>query len=343
MALIPTASRRCHSRKPAPTGLGDTLNASTTFGTWLKQARVQRGFDLRSLAATTGVDRSTINRLERDAAHPTVCTAVRLCDGLDVSPAELIQVLQGRATREKVLPLLDEQLVLTAADVHTFVRATRAAPQRSREMLADWLNTLEGAYGQTQQHPESRPLGAPMAAPLQLSRGFIDLLLSDVDFLKSEMQFPPRSDDGYAAELYRRGGALTLRDVGSYIRYRRQAQRKSLRGIGQPLRVSESALSRIETGALEQIRLKDILGVDQELDADGFILEMCWAACRLFPPILKHARVTESAGSQQDWWTAREYRLALTLLAIVRWWEYLRPGDTTLITQIHQQLDEYTQ
>ena len=275
------------------------------FGEWLKRSRLQRGLDLGDLASLSGVDRSSIYRLESGAGQPTVCTTVRLCNALQISPDELILMLEGRQTTPHPVVAQERNDVVTPKDIETFVITARNEPQLARGMLARWLS------------------GISNKAP-QLSENVIDVFLSNVPFIKSEMIFPPALDGQYILDLYEQGAAIMLRDVGACVRWMRRQQYKSLVKMGEPLDISDSSLSRLETGALEKIRFLNILAIDRDLNADGKILWMCWAACNLLPPMNKY-----------------EQRLALTLLAIVRWWQHLHLGDSSLISQIHNELNHH--
>lgn len=329
-----------HPHKLEPTSLENTVNNSITFGQWLRRSRLQRGLDLSSLATASNVDRSTINRLEREVAQPTVCTAVRLCNALQVRPPDLTLALQGRQVRPSPEFLEQRVEVLTPLDILSFVDTLSHDPQRSQDMLTEWLDLLSALFTNASQQKQTPPNKPASLKSVQLSRSFVDLLLSDVDFLRPELEFPPLADGKYVFGLYERGGAITLRDVGVYIRWKRQEQGKSLTELGRPGDISPSALSRIETGSLEQIRLGDILAIDQELNADGVIIWMCWSACSAFPHVTRQGGSSAFSGDTGAVWSEREHRLALTLLAIVRWWDYLEPGNSELIAKIHKDLEK---
>ena len=64
------------------------LNTPQSFNEWLKTAREKRRISMRALALRTGVNYSTISRLERSNRTPGLATAVKLARGLAEYPRD---------------------------------------------------------------------------------------------------------------------------------------------------------------------------------------------------------------------------------------------------------------
>lgn len=60
------------------------------FGTHLKSLREGKSLSLRELDALTGIDYSTIGKMENEGANPTLLSLFTLADGLGIDITELV-------------------------------------------------------------------------------------------------------------------------------------------------------------------------------------------------------------------------------------------------------------
>jgi transcriptional regulator with XRE-family HTH domain len=60
------------------------------FGLHLKELRNRKGLSLRNLEATSGIDFSTINKIENGIRNPSLTVLFSLAEGLDINIAELV-------------------------------------------------------------------------------------------------------------------------------------------------------------------------------------------------------------------------------------------------------------
>src|SRR5260221_14635496 len=67
-----------------------------SFGEWMRAIRKERCLDIRTLAERTGVEATTISRVENARTQVTLQTCVRLCEGLGVSEFDVIAALYGK-------------------------------------------------------------------------------------------------------------------------------------------------------------------------------------------------------------------------------------------------------
>ncbi len=56
----------------------------------LKQEREKRGISAAQLARSIGIGRNTIPNLERDEARPTLWVIIKVCEGLNLDMAEVV-------------------------------------------------------------------------------------------------------------------------------------------------------------------------------------------------------------------------------------------------------------
>lgn len=68
----------------------DTVPQHEHIGTRLKICRIRRGMGLEDLERLSGVNRSTISRIENGPCNVSLFTFVTLCQALDVSPVEIL-------------------------------------------------------------------------------------------------------------------------------------------------------------------------------------------------------------------------------------------------------------
>lgn len=68
----------------------DYTQALTSFGTALREARLDSGQSQEALALKVGLDRTYVSATERGRKNPTLVSMLRLCEGLDITISELL-------------------------------------------------------------------------------------------------------------------------------------------------------------------------------------------------------------------------------------------------------------
>src|SRR3989442_6969223 len=113
------------------------------FGTWVQNVRKERGIDIRAIAEKTGVDASTISRIENSRTEATLYTSFRICQGLRISLSELVQLLSGPypLALEEREPS-EEETVVTFHDVEDFVGSFRSAKRKYCGRIAESLTFI---------------------------------------------------------------------------------------------------------------------------------------------------------------------------------------------------------
>ena len=299
------------------------------FGPWLKQIRAERKLDARSLAKLTGVDASTITRLEGQRTQATLLTAVRLCEGLGVSLSKLLQALWGRPLREvKREGITGEPSVPTTRDVETFLQCFLANKEKGTEHLSNLLNqvVLQRSASEGKSTESEPPLFAP---------GDIQKLLFDTSVYRFELQYPPLLEAEDIVRIYHWGGVLTLTDIGVYLRKARQSRNVTLTRLEDSVKFSASGLSRLETGTAEQIKLADVVMLDEQLELEGQLLGMYWSVCKFNEQIIHQfaqradRKSLSPAGKEEQ-----VLKLASLFITTCRWLQALNPGDPSWIKSV---------
>ena len=68
----------------------DYTQSLTSFGMALREVRLASGQSQEALALKVGLDRTFVSATERGRKNPTLVSMLRLCEGLDVSLAQLL-------------------------------------------------------------------------------------------------------------------------------------------------------------------------------------------------------------------------------------------------------------
>lgn len=107
------------------------------FGGRLRHARESSRMSLSDLATRSGVTKSFLSRVERDATSPSVASLVAICDALGVTMADLFSTPQTTLVRRGDRPQLEDlpkaadvvdTLITPARERHVTVLETVAAP-----------------------------------------------------------------------------------------------------------------------------------------------------------------------------------------------------------------------
>jgi transcriptional regulator with XRE-family HTH domain len=292
------------------------------FGPWLKQIRAERKLDARSLANLTGVDASTITRIEGERTQATLLTAVRLCEGLDVSLSQLLQALRGSPLHEMNREgMSGGPSVPTAHDVETFLRCFLTNEEKGMEWLSNLLNQV--VLLQCASEGKSRESKLPLFGP-----GDIQKLLFDTSVYRFELQYPPFLETEDILRIYQWGGVLTLADIGIYLRKARQGRNVTLTRLEESGKFSASGLSRLETGTVEQVKLAEMVTLDEQLEQEGQLLAMYWSVCKFNE---QFARQFSQSPDRKDFPSPgrsdQALKLASLFITTCRWLQAFNPND----------------
>jgi transcriptional regulator with XRE-family HTH domain len=305
------------------------------FGTWVRAQRERREMDVRAFARLTGVDASTISRIEQARSQVTLWTAVRICESLDMTPADLLVALWGKrppfAAQQKERQEVD---VVTVGDLEAFLRYMR---RRWQEGCA-WLTSLLNQVAEREDDGRASHSGnAPLIVPEDIEK-----LLQDSHLYQFKVQYPAAITAEDLWDIYLRGGALSLVDMGAYLKQARRARRVTLSDLEESGKVSASVLSRLETGSLERVKLIDVLTLDEQLGQEGKLMAMYWRACTLIDAVARvHQRdlQTEAEGPGEGLRPEQEWRLIEVFTTICRWLACLQPNDHSWMSAFRQRWD----
>ncbi len=313
------------------------------FGEWLENTRNERGLQTKALAALSGVDASSISRIQLKRTHATFLSAIRLCESLLVPPAQLLWELHDRASPPPVIPdgaVVATPFALTVADINACVRLYQHDRARVDQFLADWLDQLCGLSAHAPQQEE-------LLKPLRdICRSDPLLYVDDTLHQRRSLPYPEDIDEKQLLENYLQGGVILLKDAGMYLKKVRTTRQLTLSELelvigkdpeGIP-RISDSALNRLELGSSERILLRDIVLLNQELAQRDEIFGMYWRASQLY--LRGQGQQTKQATqiSQISYWTEQDWNCATFFVTVYRWFQYLKQQDAHLLAELRHQL-----
>ena len=305
------------------------------LGMWVQRMRVERELDLRALAALTGVDATTISRIER-GAEATLSTVIRICDGVQVTPAELLWALEGKPWPNLAPPQNPiGEIMPTTGDIEAFLTSMRSDWQAGRAWLAALLNRIASLQDASEKSMQGS------AQPLFVPED-IDKLLFPSSLYQFALQYPPSIQAKDIADIYRSQGILTLTEIGVYVKKVRQSRKETLTRIKDAVQLSASVLSRLETGAMERIKFNDVMVLDKQLGQEGLIIGMYWSVYRFTNEIVRQQQHMHNGhvGISAGMWTERDKKLFTMFTIMCRWLQALS-HDTSwaheLRRQVHQQ------
>lgn len=293
-----------------------------TFSQWLEEARGKRGWSQRELARQVSLSRTTVNRLELGKLEPDLETAYRLFYALDDAPEEVLTVLQV----ESVAALKGRPRGPVMLNVDDVSRALDVYQPVSHQPLYQYLEgTLQRVHDQLVQAGT-----APSLAPFTLTWH---------PYHGSKLDHPGDTlpDEVYLAligQVMAEEGALTMNDVGYYMRALRMIQglslakmRKRMGGI-----LSVPRMSTMERGEVQSIGLMQALEWGAALQEVNQIFKAFWLATEI-------GVVANDVASESE--AAARRKVAETIVTLWRW-EQVLFGSTGWVWDFRMAVDAST-
>ena len=313
---------------------GGTLD----FGAWVRSLRNQREMDVRAFARLVGVDASTISRIEQARSQVTLSTAVRICQGVGATPSDLLWALRGKRPKWRERDHIKrESEVITINDLEAWLSSLRRHWQEERAWLTGLLNRIAA-------HSDGSGLTLGETVLLIVPQD-IEKLLLDSRLYQFRVHYPEDMEAEAIWNIYTDGGALSLVDIGAYLRQARRTRRVTLSGLEESGRLSASVLSRLEAGALERVKLIDVLTLDEQLEQEGKVVAMYWRACSLMDAIAQAHQRSEQAGVEMPTSMDRieqDLKVIELFLTICRWLSCLYPSDHAWVAEFRRRVHHAT-
>ncbi len=304
------------------------------FGAWVQSLRAQREMDVRTFARLVGVDGSTISRIEQARSQVTVLTAVRICEGVEAAPADLLCAMRGERPKwARGQTDIHEDVVITIKDLEALLCFLRCHWEEGCRFLTSLLNRIAAA-----SKDEGRVQGETV---LLIVPEDIEKLLADSRLYHFKVHYPEEMKAEEIWKIYLAGGALSLVDIGVYLRQARHTRRVTLSGLEESGKLSASVLSRLEGGTLERVKLIDVLTLDEQLGQEGKILAMYWRACTLMEMVVRVRKRDSLAGVLMPAALERieqDLKVVELFLTICRWFSCLSAPNDTWVREMRRRM-----
>lgn len=272
------------------------------FSEWVRVNRSANGWDLRALEARSGVDNSTIARIEKGRSQVTLVSAIRLWQAYNVPFSEFTSDLSISFSLDSMPKLANQKSRshLVAADVCSFLKAGLNNEKVARGFVDNWIKRFNSFQLQKEK-----------INPLQSIKSE---MFWDISF---EFPYPPDITAGDLSNIFESGKALTFVDAGHYLTLLRQNASMWLIDLEKETKISDTVLGRIERGSINNTKLKDLIQINNFLDKTGLFFGLYWLAgmqtIQLKEMIAKHSTRREA----QRLWPAEQ--AAYNLILLQRW------------------------
>lgn len=238
---------------------------------------------LAALMQHSGVDAGTISYLENNHTEPTIQSTVLLASALNVTLPQLYSTLTERNPPSMLQPALmlehhpDRRDVLNAHDLEAFCALVVQDPSAAYSILASLIYLATDLASGTTTATQI----AKFPHPRELASADIHWFFTPSPVYWVDLRYPPIAAE-LLLDIYRQQGVFLFADAGAYIRERRQQREQSIARLSAEFEMSASTLNRFEIGSTENIKLADIVALDNKLSQHGEILGMYWAATSFY-------------------------------------------------------------
>lgn len=286
------------------------------FGGWVRVLRQAQKLDIRALAERTGVEVSTISRVENARTKVTLLTVIRLCKGLGVTFHDLLEVVYSQgAVRRIDEGSMPSSAVPTRDDIDQFLEYFHREEKEGKAWLSQLIKRVISASESTGKRSEEN--GIDLFVP-------VDILLIDSPFYRFEVQYPSTLSAKDIVTIYECGGLLTSIDIGEYLRKVRREQQITLEQLERTAHFSTSVLLRLESSVIEQIKLADVIWLDQHLGQSGMLFSMYWEVYSFYEDLLYRYPTTAE----------RDMKLVSIFVVICRWLCAMNPQDGSWVSSV---------
>ena len=246
------------------------------FGRWVREVREKKGLDLRAFGRQTSVDPSTISRIENGHTQVTLYTAIRICVGVGISLQQFSESLGYKVIDIKKIAFDDTKTIpiLTLQDLEGFAKVLHVEASYALQILSELIDIVRSTV-------KSQEATLPSTAIEPFSPAHFSFLLSPNPIFKVTMQYPPNIPANQILRIYQLGGILNLMDVGAYLRDLRHQSKATVAAFTVVSKRSASVITKLELGAIENIKLSDILELDKQLGNRGEMIALYWEAIAL--------------------------------------------------------------
>jgi transcriptional regulator with XRE-family HTH domain len=280
--------------------------------TWLKNKRIKSKLDVRELSLQSFVAISQISRIENNLSDITVSTLVGLGYGLDFGLNDVLNELKISPYFPKLKNKKQPSaLIPKVEDAYSIWLLFRDEVQKAKGLMYDGYYQVQNTMGDENANEE----------PQSFDRVW-EALQADSDVF-APLTYPAGLDLSHFAEIYSRGGAITNSDLGICLAQKRLELGLSQRELAKKTEISNSVISRLESGSIERVHFEYAIRIDKALKMDGELLALAWESGEYESGISLLKYINEKSVVQQKLyyteWEQTAKAWADAFITICRW------------------------
>jgi transcriptional regulator with XRE-family HTH domain len=302
---------------------------SQKIGAWLKKTRQSKGLTLPQLAYLAGLSHAALSRIETGASAVTLFTLVRIFHAYHYTYSAIYDDLDLPVWSPPVYSdlevkrVVDDYPSLTLPDVEDFIRFY----EKQADLASQLISRLIGTKAVQAIHK------LPGSVSKEQKQELINLF--DRYYDKEYAEFPPVTLYIYRC-IYLSGGAITLKDMGGYLKECRLAKDVSLRQLAKEIRITAPGLGLLEKALGDRTKVVDLLNLDKALGLNGELLAFAWRTAELYTGVMRHASYTRRGNEPPIGWTDEQIRLFERLLLVSRLYQCYLPEDREWIKDFRE-------
>lgn len=301
-----------------------------SIGSWFRKMRGE--MTPEELASRSSVPVVTISRIENGTNEVTLNTAIRLCNGMDISPNEVLMGLRNRPLtilQNQTAGILDNGTHLKIMDLQRFGDFYKSNPQNGNELLVTLMN---GLYRDIKD-----------AIPYQADEiGKLLIPPDELPWLNYQVVTPDRSTDDIV-QMYQNDEVITRGELTSYLS---DVSKKNIL-LSTDKKSSTQTKPTVDSKIFLDfwnrnrtksegwaIKLDDLFSIDDFLTGSGMsssgeILALWWSNeyfnALLFRPYIEPAlKSGRRSGFDNPPWNYETARATLLVQKLYIWYQFFR-------------------
>jgi transcriptional regulator with XRE-family HTH domain len=305
---------------------------------WLSEQRKRRGLTLVNLAEVAGFTHSTLSRIETQALQLSLFSTVRIMYALDLPWIELFT--QGFVKEGLPVPEIYRTPRQPESDFPCFLFGDfdvldttgllrrGVAPAIVKQLLSRFIIKHSPTLGGEKIDLLASDFYSFLHSPNEKD-GLAREVLPDVD-----LRYPQKFSPDNLRNIYFSGGALTLLDLGRYVRYLREIKKMTQSEIAALVDLSRPAVGYFETNPGDRIKIEDLIRLDSALELNGELVIFAWRSAELYLGI--HRIKTGRSGMIQPW-QQHEIHFIEKLITASRLFQHHFPEDRSWLDWYRQE------
>jgi transcriptional regulator with XRE-family HTH domain len=293
---------------------------------WVREIRIDQGFDQKTLAYYSGLNESQISRIESGISGLTLSALVKICYGLNISLQEVLQELEIIGH----LPMLHKRdswvycYKITSVDLKSFWEFYWKDAQKAK----GWLYASYHGIRETLAEDKS-------SVDYFDSANLVGQAIHGLSNRYQALPYPKRIQINDIDQIYIDNGIITIKDFSAYARRLREKCGFSQRELSRRIKLAHTAIQRLEKGQVERLLVKDLLEFERGLDAGGMLFTLGWAASEYETGIVTNKAIASGVIREKNYskdekyapitWGERQKAILDAFITIERWHQLIKP------------------